>query len=222
VYTTKRPQEVTQPRACPLAGVAMYLPHPIAIIVPRPLPRTLLIGTVADRGVRDGQLALDAPVATPVVGLEDRRATRHPAFNHPQTVIAVSVLADGQPHAPGLTGHQGKDRRAIIGIGPVSAALIGTPPRRIVGVKMWGAFFPPRSDTTRRLQRSSPEVNLWAAPQRGSLAPVGAGWWLASVRVSVPVPAGPSTHLWRSRARAAPGSQASAGFWQRSSHPRSV
>jgi hypothetical protein len=171
--SAKDPQTGPQRRPRPFAGVAVHLPFPVAIVVSCPFACAFVIAPVAHGRMCDLQFARDTPIAAPVIGLENRRATRHPTLDDLQAVTAIGVVPDEVAHRPAVTLSNGKDRGAIILIGPVPALLVGTAARRVVGVRMRGAFFPPRSDTPHRPQRPGPVAPPSAAGCRGFAAPAG-------------------------------------------------
>ena len=60
--------------------------------------------------------------------------------------LVAGVLVTGKVADVGsdwVLVHDAGDRGTIVGEGPVAAAAIGAPPRRVAGIAMRDAFFPP-------------------------------------------------------------------------------
>ena len=167
VHAPERPQEVPQPRPDPLQRVAVHLADPVAVVVPRPLARR-----VADRRV---------PAARSPAGGRSpatRRCRPSPPAASSATTSASSSRRSARsttrsrtcPTARPTTPATGGRSLAKV---PWPRPLVGPPPRRVVGVGVRDAFFPPRSGTSRRPRPPASSSGLGsAASQRRRLEPV--------------------------------------------------
>ena len=173
MHAPKLAQVSPQPRARAFATVAMHFAHPSAIIVTRPFAPPCAVTPVPHGGVGRQQLSLDAGVATPLIRGDHRRACRNRPLDHPPTGLPVGLRFDEEAHRPALPRHQRKDGWAVGGVSPVSFPLISAPPRRVLGVWVRGAFFPPRSGITHPPQRPLPPAPRAVAARRGCAARAG-------------------------------------------------
>src|SRR5262249_36065353 len=85
----------------------------------------------------------------PFVGVTSSRLLRITMDVLPQR-LAISMLADSQAALPALPANSAHDGWPIVVIRAVSPLLVGPTPRRIVRIGVLFAFFPPRSETSRR------------------------------------------------------------------------
>jgi hypothetical protein len=120
----------------------MDFPDAIAVIVARPF-----VLAVTDRRVDARQVFIAAPLVG-VTGRGNLRGRRDVLLQG----RLIRMRNDGQPHLPTLPSKRTDDRRTIIRIGSVTFAFICVATWRIRGVAMRLAFFPPRSETSRRFQ----------------------------------------------------------------------
>ena len=142
MHAAKRAQKIAYRSPTALAGVGMDFFDAVAVIVTRPFVLAVTDGRVCARQVF---------VAAPFVGVTRRAGLRRRRDVLLQAWL-VRMRNDGQAHLPTCTPKGTDDRRTIIFIGSVTFAFIRAPTRRIVGVEMRLAFFPPRSETSRRFQ----------------------------------------------------------------------
>jgi hypothetical protein len=146
MHAAKRAQKVTQRSPTAFAGVGLDFFAAVAVIVTRPFVLAVTDGRVCARQVF---------VATPFVGVTGRAGLRR----RPDVLLQsgfVRMRNDGPPYLPARTTKGTDDRRTVIFIGAVTFAFIRAPTWRIVGVEMRLAFFPPRSETSRRFQLRYP------------------------------------------------------------------
>jgi len=136
------PAEGTQvgPKRCTrsLTGVAMHFTSAIAIIIPRPF-----VNAMTDSGMG----GMTAPIALPLVGIQQRAASRNVFGDEGTTRPRVCMVAHPQALLARLARDHTDDRGPIVGIGAVAFALIGAAAWRVAGMTMGCAFFPPRSGT---------------------------------------------------------------------------
>jgi hypothetical protein len=147
MHAPKHPQVDPKRRARSLAGVAVDLTAAIPISIPGPL-----MYTVADRGM----VRMTPPIALPLVGIELRATGGYVLCDQGSTRTRIGMVADPEALLTRVPRDETNNGRAVIGVGPMPSPLIGTPPGRILGVRMGRAFFPPRSGTVRRPQRPYP------------------------------------------------------------------
>lgn len=135
--------------------VDMDFANPVTIIIARPFVL----------GVTDGRMrSNDMVVAEPFIGVAPclwSRKTVHVRFQH----FLRRMMHHPQSHLPAFTTHRPDNRRAIIIKGAVPALLVGSTARRILGVGVFLAFFPPHSETSHQFQF----VDQVAAPLVGPL-----------------------------------------------------
>jgi hypothetical protein len=124
-----------RPECCPcsLAGVAVHLTEAISIRIPRPL-----VHAVAEGGM--GWMA--ATIARPFIRIEPRAACWDICGDQVVAGLPVRVIAYPEAILARLSGHHTDDGRAIVGIGAVPFALMGTAAWRIARVTVGCAFFP--------------------------------------------------------------------------------
>ena len=198
------------PQRCarPFTGVAVHFTSAIAIIIPGPL-----MDAMADR--RMGRMT--PPVTLPLISIEPRAPCRNVLRDQRCTGARVGVVAHPPPLLPRLARDETDDRGLIIGRGAVPLPLVGTPPRRISGVEMGRAVFPPRSDTTRPPQRRCRASPRLARSRSGWPESAVVAYGVACARPPTRAQGGPSTHPSQSRAVTAPRSPGAAGVSRRSS-----
>jgi hypothetical protein len=147
MHAAKHPQVGPKRRPRSLAGVAVDFAAAIPISITSPL-----MDTMADRGV----VWMTPPIALPLVGIELRAAGGHVLCDQGSTRTRIGMVADPEALLARLPRDDTNNGRTIVGVCPMPSPLIGTPPGRILGVRMGRAFFPPRSGTVRRPQRPCP------------------------------------------------------------------
>ena len=143
------------------------------VLVSRPLPRG-----VADRCMPPGHLGQPI-VRRPFVGVDQHRRPGHLPDERPER-RAVGPVHYPEPEEPRFAAHYPGDRGTVVGLRAVPRPSVGAAPRRVGGVGMRDAYFPPRSGTSRRPRPPGRP----AAPGRRPSAPdpgAGAG---ASVGVA--------------------------------------
>src|SRR5215216_1997032 len=218
MHPAKDAQVIPQPCASAFTAVAMHLPHAITIVIACPFTPPTAGPPVAHGRVLKLEFCLNFGVALPFVSIEHARPLMGRRFNYLQASYSVSRVPDEVAHQPARAPLDREDRRAVCRIGAVPAPFVGAPARRVSGVAMWSAFFPPRSGTTRRLPaRRQVTVRSGARPA-SCAAPAAAVDARACARYSTPAPAAPSARLWQSRAAAGRVSRAIAVSSQRPSH----
>jgi hypothetical protein len=131
-------------RACPFTGVAVDLASAVPVIISGPF-----VDAVADRGMG----GVTPSVAVPLIGIQPCAAGREVFYDELMTRPSVGVVTHPKTLLARLTRDDTENGRTIVGIGAVPLALIRAPARRIRGIAMGGAFFPPRSDTVHPPQR---------------------------------------------------------------------
>lgn len=173
----KHPQEGPKHRARSLTGVAVGLAAAVPISFPGPL-----MSTVADRGMA----RMTPPRALPLLGIELRAAGKHVLCYQGSTRTRIGMVADPEALLPRLPRDETNNGRTVIGVGPMPSPFIGTPPGRILGVRMGRAFLPPRRGTVRRPQRPCPACHQSGQDHggwlRGAAARYGAVYVTASAR----------------------------------------
>src|SRR5262245_11306953 len=186
MHAPKHPQIGSQAGASPFAGVAMHFSDPIAIVIPCPFVRSVAYGSMR---------RMAAGIGVGLVGIEHRAADRDVLVDQRMAGLLIGVLADPKAMFTALPRHQVNDGWAIVVVGAAPALLIGAPPRRVGRIGMRRTFFPRRSDTVRRLQRSCPASghrgrsrSHWSARAAGAYAP-------GAARAAVRAPAARSGHL---------------------------
>jgi hypothetical protein len=144
MHAAKHPQVGPKRRPHSLAGVAVDFAAAIPISIPCPF-----MVTMANRGM----VRMTPPIALPLVGIELRAAGGHVLCDQGSTCTRIGMVADPEALLTCVPRYDANNWRTVIGVGPMPSPLIGTPPGRILGVRMGRAFFPPRSGTVRRPQR---------------------------------------------------------------------
>src|SRR4051812_8276392 len=91
----------------------------------------------------------ESVVTPPLVGVDRRPGPARLPHHLPQR-RAVGVLGDGQPDLAALTPDHTAYRRSVIVPRAMAGDLVRPPTRRVVGIGVRHAFFPPRSGTPRR------------------------------------------------------------------------
>jgi hypothetical protein len=142
VHPAERSQEIARRRPQPFDGIDVHLAHPVPVVVARPLALT-----VADGAACPLDSVITAPFIRVASGSRQRVAVHVPPQRRP-----VRVLADSQPTLPAAPPDGADHRGTVILVGGVAALLVRTPPRRVVRISVLFAFFPPRSETSRRSQ----------------------------------------------------------------------
>jgi hypothetical protein len=125
--------------------------------------------------VTDGAACpLDPVVAPPLVrvtsGSRQRLTVEMPPQRRP-----IRMLADPQPTLPAPSPDGADHRRSVILVGAVAAPLVRTPPRRVGRIGVAVAFFPPRSETSRRSRSPRPRAPPRSAAHKRSLGSACAG-----------------------------------------------
>jgi hypothetical protein len=195
MHATEGAQVGPEPRASSFTGVAVHLPPAIGIIIPRPF-----VHPVADS--RMARMA--APIALPLVGVELCAASRNVFGDKAAARLRVGVITHPKAVFARLPRHHTDDGWAIIGIGPMPLALIGPAARRIVGVAMGRAFFPPRSDTVHRPQRPYHASHQPARSHSGWLGCAAAMYRAVSVTAPARGLSARWARPWQCRGAAAP------------------
>ena len=208
VYSSKGSQIRSQRCPCPFTGIAMDLAEPIPISIPCPL-----MHAVTDRRV--GWMA--APIALPLIGIKPRAAHGDVVGNPGVARTPIRVIADPEALFTRLPRHHTEDRGTIVGVGAVPFPLIGPPPRRVGGIGMGRAFFPPRSDTTHLPQRRCRSSPRSAQLRSGWPGCAAVGYGAVSVTALARARGAPWARLWQSRVAAAPRWPAVAEFSRRPS-----
>jgi hypothetical protein len=147
MHPTEGPQVCPKRCARPLTGVAVHLTPAISIIIARPL-----MHTVADRGMA----RMTSPIALPLISIEPRATSREILRDQGRAGARVRMGADPPALLPRRARNHTDDRGPVIGVSPMPFAFIGAPPRRVGGVWVRGAFFPPHCDRVRRRPRRYP------------------------------------------------------------------
>jgi len=143
VNAAKRAQKIAHRRPQSFNGIGMDFPDPIPTVIPRPF-----LSSMTDRAVP----AVNARIALPLVGIAPGLAAGV-LMDMGVQGRPVRVLAHPQPTPPRAPTNRADHRRPISGRGTVSSALVGTPARRIVRIRVLFAFFPQPSGPA-RLSRS--------------------------------------------------------------------
>lgn len=156
----------------------MDFPDAVAVVITRPF-----VLTVTNRGVGTRQILVTAPF----IRVASRRRLRRRRDVFLQGRL-IRMPNDGEPYLPTFSSKGTDDGRTIIFIGSVPFALIGATTRRIVGVEMRLAFFPPRSETSRRFQSRHLAAACSGGSHIRSFASVvaSAGRWYDSPQVLPP------------------------------------
>jgi hypothetical protein len=195
VNAAERTEVRAERRACSFAGVAVDLAAAIPIIIPCPL-----VHAVADGSM--GRMA--APVALPFVRVQGRALQGDILGDQVSARVPVRMVAHPKTLLPRLARDETNDGRAIIGIGAVPPPFIGAAARRITGVRVGRAFFPPRSGTVHRPQRLCQSSPRSARSRSGWLGCAAVRCGAVCARGPTREPGAPWARPWQSRAAAAP------------------
>jgi hypothetical protein len=133
VDPSKGPQIGAERRPCPFAGIAVDLASAITLVIARPF-----MHAVADS--RMGWMT--ATVALPFIGVAYRARNRDVCRDQVITGGGGRVGADSETALARVPRDEADDGGTIVGAGPVPVPLVGSPPGRILGVRMGHAFFP--------------------------------------------------------------------------------
>jgi len=215
MYSSEHAQECSQPRSCSLASVAVYFSYPISIIVPGPLPLVLASLSVPYSRVPNTDLDFHSSISLPFVCVEDFHLLTDRCSYDFQARLGIRPLLYCVSNLSTLAPFDRKDRWAIRLIVSVTARLVGPSSRRVLGVWMRVAFFPPRSGTTHRLPEhslSSASLGAWPRGVAERACEVRAS---AGDQSQVRDSSGPSVRLWRCREVSTRLSMAFAEFFQR-------
>jgi hypothetical protein len=143
----KPTQRGSERRTSPLAGIAVNLAAPIAVLISCPF-----VHAMTDSSMR----WMAPPVALPLVGIEPR-AVSGDVFRHQcRAGMPISMVANPEALLTCVPRDDADNGWTIVGVGPMPFSLIGPPTRRIIRVRMRRAFFPPHFGTARRPQRLCP------------------------------------------------------------------
>src|SRR5947209_8552830 len=132
----------------------MHFAHPIAVIISRPL-----VLAVTDRSVRP----LDLIVALPFIGITSGLWLGVVMYMLVQG-LAIRMLANAQAALPTLSANRANHWWSVIFIAAMTSSLVGSTSRRVKRIAVLFAFFPPRSETSRRflcLCRPAPLDSAW-------------------------------------------------------------
>jgi hypothetical protein len=140
--TAKGPQKITCRRPQTFDSIGMNFAHAITIVISRPL-----VLAVTDCAV----CPLDSLVALPFIGVTLGRLLGKLMHVLPQS-LTVCRRTDSAAALPTLSPNGADNRWSIIVIGAVPALLVSSATRRIIGIRVLFAFFPPRSETSRPFQ----------------------------------------------------------------------
>jgi hypothetical protein len=119
----------------------------ISSILPCPL-----VPTMTDRGMR----WMAPPRALPFSGLELGAVSGDVLRHQGHAGRPLSMVAHPEARLACVPRDAADHGWTIVGVGPVPSPLIGPPTRRIIRIKLEGAFFPPRVGTARRPQTRCP------------------------------------------------------------------
>jgi len=147
MHASKTTQIGPERRASSLTGIAVDLAVAISVIIPCPL-----VHTMTDSGMR----GMAPPLALPFIGIELGAVSGDVLRNQCRAGMPISMVANPEALLACVPRDEADNGWAIVGVGPVPSALIGPPTRRIIRVRMGGAFFPPRFGTARRPQKPCP------------------------------------------------------------------
>ena len=157
--TSKRAQEITRGRPKAFNGIRVNFAYAISVIISRPL-----VLTVTNRAVRPLHLV----IALPFIGVTDGRLLSV-AMHMLVQGLAIRTLTDAQAALPTLPANRANHRRPVIFIVAMTASFVGSTTRRIKRIAVLFAFFPPRSETSRRFPCRHRAVPLDSTSQRHSL-----------------------------------------------------
>ena len=129
-HTTPRGAER---RASSLAGRAVDLVAAISIIIPRPL-----VHTMTDSGMR----WMVPPIALPRVGRALRVVSGEVLRHQCRAGLPIGLVGTPEAWLARVPRDDTDQRRTIVGVGPLPSPRMGTPTRRISGVRMRPACFP--------------------------------------------------------------------------------
>jgi hypothetical protein len=138
VNTPKNTQVGPERCAGSLAGIGVHLAPAIAIIIPGPF-----VDAVAHGGV--GRVA--ATIALPFICIQDCALQRDVFGDQGSAGALVRTVAHPQALLARVARDNADDGGPIVGVGPMAFALIGASTRRVTGIAMGRAVFPPRSGT---------------------------------------------------------------------------
>jgi hypothetical protein len=198
----KRPQKRAPSCTSPFAGVAVNLALAITIIIARPLAHA----------VTDGRMGrMTATIALPCIGIQRCAARWDVGGDQGVAGPRVRMIAHPEAVLTRLPRHHTQNRWAIVGRGPMPLALVRASTWRVMRGAMWGAFFPPRAGSVRRLHtwlRSSARLAPYGS---GAFAPVAGGSAVACATRPARGPSAPSVPPWPCPAAGAPASLAVGG-----------
>ena len=157
----------------------MNFAHPITVLISCPFALAM-----TDRAV----CSPDSIVALPFVGVTLGRRLGKPMHVLLQS-LPVSMVTDSQATLPTLPADGPDHRWAIILRGAVPALLVGSATRRIQPIRVLFAFFPPRSETSRRSPSRSRAVGLGSTSSRHAVGCADATCARSAAIVQAPRPA---------------------------------
>jgi len=131
--TPERPQERPQGGSPSLAGVAMHLAVPIAVIVACPFT-----GAMTDGAVN----RMHITIARPLIGVKDRPGGRYIHRHDGPARLLGGLVAYNIPYRARVTADDADDRRAVVRERAMAALLVGPPSRWVCRVGVAVTFFP--------------------------------------------------------------------------------
>ena len=140
MHSAEGAQKITCPGPHSFGSIHMDFPEAITIIIPCPFVFPML-----NRDV----LAFNPVVTLPFIGVH-HGVRWGEASDMLLQGFAIRVFDDAQAHLSALASDRAHDRQTVIVIGPMAFVFVGPPPRGIVGIAMFFAFFPPHSETFHR------------------------------------------------------------------------
>jgi hypothetical protein len=87
----------------------------------------------------------------PFIGIRHRRWLRE-LYDVTLQRFTIGMFDHAEPHVSALASHGADNRRTIIRIRAMPFLFVRTPTRRIAGIMMFFAFFPPPSETSHPFQ----------------------------------------------------------------------
>jgi hypothetical protein len=171
-------QKITGRRPQTFDSIGMDFSHAITIVISRPF-----VLAVTDRAV----CPLDSIVALPFIGVTLGSLPRKPMHVLSQS-LAVRMLTDSQAALPTLSPNGSDNRWPVIFIRAVPTLLVSSATRRIIGVRVLFAFFPPRSETSRPFQSRRRAVGSGSTAHKPAVGCACATCARSAARVQVPQP----------------------------------
>jgi len=190
--TSKRAQEITRRRPKSFNGIRVNFAYAISVII----SRSLML-TVTNRAVFPLDLVVALPFIGVTVGVTGGRLLSV-AMHMLVQGLTIRTLTYAQAALPTLPANRANHRWPIIFIVAMTTSFVGSTTRWIKRIAVLFAFFPPRSETSRRFRCLRQSVTLDSTLQTHWLGCVCANDGHRGVKATVPGQAQSKARLCRS------------------------